>query len=331
MDAVLIIVGVLLLAGGWLWLSVTAWRQSSGHFIAALLAAPLLLLVRGRGFALWPRLLLLLGLLLMGGGLWWLHEQQPERFDALISGAWYPAEKGTQTALHGRLMGQAFHPTQAFWAGQDLILEERDTHRLRRSLRLRFSTLEQLPETGLQWLPGDAGPWPEVVMQWHDGALSVPGWRQVSDPYTLIIQPLGQRHERLTLDLRLPATYQTWVRGTVTLAESPEWLQPDQASTDKEANPVEVIPAEQERAMDAGRQTANDWQLLSLMALFEQPTDYLGQEVRLVTWSGRSHQGRLQRISESQRLVLLQRHDANQVELHFNPLDVRSIEMRPLK
>ncbi|TVP92275.1 MAG: hypothetical protein EA348_02285 [Pseudomonadaceae bacterium] len=327
MDALLIVFGMLLLVCGWLCLAVTAWRQSLGHFFAALLAAPLLLLVRGRGFALWPRVLLLAGIMLLVGGLWWLQEQQPERFDALISGHWHTADDGSDTALHGHLMGQAFRPTQVFWAGQDLVLEERDAHRLRRSLRLRFSTLEQLPEAGLQWLPGDDGPWPEIVMQWHDGALSAPGWRQVSDPFTLIITPEGRNHQRLNLDLRLPATYQTSVRGSVTLEQSPEWLQATSAPSVAAPESLDVAPLEPA----APAAPANDWQLLSVMALVERPADYLGQEVRLDTWSGRTHQGRLQRISDSQRLVLLQYHGANQVELHFNPLEVRSIEARPLK
>ncbi len=327
MDALLIVFGILLLVCGWLCLAVTAWRQSLGHFFAALFAAPVLLLVRGRGFAIWPRVLLLAGIVLLASGLWWLQEQQPERFDVLIGGHWQASETSADAALHGHLMGQVFRPTQVFWAGQDLVLEERDAHRLRRSLRLRFSSFEQLPEAGLQWLPGDDGPWPEVVMQWHDGALSAPGWRQVNDPFTLIITPQGRNHERLSLDLRLPASYQTSVRGSVTLEQSPEWLKPTSDRTLTES----VTPVTDTVVSEPANSTTRDWQLLSVMALVEQPAAYLGQEVRLVTWTGRTHQGRLQRISDSQRLVLLQNHGANQVELHFNPLDVRSIEARPLK
>ena len=163
-------------------------------------------------------------------------------------------------------------------------------------------------------------------MQWHDGALSAPGWRQVNAPYTLIITPQDRDHQRLLLDLRLPANYQTAVRGSVTLQQTPEWLQRGSTVAATEPEPVAAEPL-----VPVAEASADSWQLLSLMALVEQPADYIGQEVRLVTWSGRTHQGRLQGISDNQRLVLLQHHGASQVALHFNPLDVRSVEARPLK
>ena len=68
------------------------------------------------------------------------------------------------------------------------------------------------------------------------------------------------------------------------------------------------------------------WRELSLLALLDEPELFSGAQIRLTTWTGRVHQGVFRQLSPEQRIVLSLPRGANQVELHFHPLDIRLIE-----
>lgn len=328
MDALLIVGGCFLLACGWLALAITARQLSIVRFVLALFLAPLLIPLRGRGYSLWPRLLMLSGLVAVIAGLGLLHQQQPQRFDHLVSAGWLSGQGGAtrDVQLQGRLLGRDFRPDSASWLDGDLLLEQRDSHRVIASLRVRFSDLALGPADGLTWLPGDSGPWPALVMQWHQGALSAPGWKRFDQPYTLTLTQDGNGW--LSLALRLPAAEQTWLSGRVRLDTGVPWAGLATAVAAENASSVEP-PTATPPVQDASSSEA--WQPVSLIDLYETPSRYLGRPAQLLTWSGRTHAGHLQGISEDQRLVLLQRQDANRIELHFHPQDIERLELRPLK
>ncbi|SDS01299.1 hypothetical protein SAMN05216198_0985 [Halopseudomonas litoralis] len=329
MEALLILAGAVLLALGWVWLVIAAIRLSVGRMLFALLAAPLTLLVRGRGYPVSPRLLLLLGLLGILIGTAQLYRHQPERLDLLLSGRWM-ADASTVNDLQGTIMGQPFSPERIFWRGEDLVFEEGPEDRVRSALTIRFGVAQDLLRAPtIERLPSDDGAWPELILQWYSGALSAPGLRKVKDEYSLsldLAEPVdGQVAGRI--HLHLPTIYNTWLTGRIELPPTPDWLQ-------------ERIHGEQLEQQRAAEQTANaatekgggelppQWQELSLLAMMDEPELFAGAPVRLTTWSGRTHLGAFKQLSEENRLILAQTRGPHQIELHFHPLDIRMIEAR---
>ena len=330
MEALMILAGGLLLAVGWLWLVIAAIRLSVGRMLLALFLAPLTLVLRGRGYPTWPRVLLLLGIVSLVIGALELQRQQPERLTLLLSGGW-SADAPAANDLQGTIMGQPFVPERIIWRGEDLVFEEGPPERLRRSLTIRFADAGSLlQDPVIQRLPGDEGAWPELVLQWYSGALAAPGLRKVLDDYSLSLdfaEPAqGQVEGRI--HLHLPTIYSTWLTGRVELASVPQWLiERDQAEQlAQQAAAHEAAAVVREDSRQPGKH--KEWQELSLLALIDEPALFSGSAVRLTTWSGRVHLGTFRQLSEERRLILAQARGANQVELHFHPLDIRMIESR---
>ncbi|WVM88770.1 hypothetical protein UMZ34_22780 [Halopseudomonas pachastrellae] len=110
-------------------------------------------------------------MLCAGAGFWLLQQHQPEHFARLLSGQWQKEVPAGE--LQGTLMGQPFAPDQVYWRGDQLIFAETAGERVRRSLVVRFDGATSLLQgTAIDLLPGDDGPWPQMVLQWYTGALA---------------------------------------------------------------------------------------------------------------------------------------------------------------
>ncbi|PRB82049.1 hypothetical protein [Pseudomonas sp. MYb185] len=328
MEALLLLGGAVLLTLGWLWLVIAAVRLSVGRMLLALLFAPLTLVLRGLGYPLWPRLLLLFGLCAAIAGAALLQVNHPERMQALLSGRW-AVEPEAASDLRGTIMGQPFVPNRIFWRGEDLVFEEGPADRVRRSLTIRFANArELLLAPVIERLPEDQGAWPELILRWHTGALSEPGLRRVSGDYSLSLdfaQPVAGRVEG-RIHLHLPTIHSTWLTGQVVLSSTPEWLLERERARrvvlySRTSEPAVAAPAE-------APPVPPQWRELSLLALMDEPQLFSGAAVRLTTWSGRTHLGSFKELSAEQRLILSQERGPHQVELHFHPLDIRRIEER---
>lgn len=324
MEALLILAGGLLLAVGWVWLVVATMRQSVSRMALALFFGPLTLLLRGMGYPLLPRLLMLIGLLAVVSGGAWLRYQHPERVDQLLAGRWL-AEPAAPGMLRGAIMGQPFNPNRATWRGDDLVLEEGDDNRQHRALTIRFGSARELLQPSMAWLPDDQGAWPELVLRWHTGALAEPGLRRLSRGYSLSLDfthtERGQVEGRL--HLHLPSGYGTWLSGQFQLEAAPQWM--IEAERGGRLRPQPSPPVSR---LERPGPAAPAWRELSLLAVLDEPERFTGATVRLTTWAGRTHEGVVKEVSAEQRLVLSIPRGANQVELHFHPLDLRLIEER---
>lgn len=329
MSALLIVSGAFMFVLGWLWVAIAARKLPIARFILALLAAPLTLLLRGRGYARAPRLLMVVGLLLTLAGAALLQREQPERFAQLLAGEWVSGSDAG-IGIQGQLMGQPFKPERVLWRGSELVFEEGPPERIRRSLAIRFGQATALLTTAsIDRLPGDAGPWPELLLQWHTGALSQPGLLRVTDDYTLGLEfvPLAGQGTRVALRLHLPTSPPTMLNGEAMLAGIPQWLQQLQ-----EPAPA-PMPAPAQTAPDSRSQTPEasqgrpQWQDVSVLAVLDEPAFFTGQQIRLTTQAGRRYEGRLKAISEDRRLVLAQNSGANQVDYHFRPADVIELQV----
>tara|TARA_R110000850_G_scaffold183982_3_gene309552 strand:+ start:2158 stop:3156 length:999 start_codon:yes stop_codon:yes gene_type:complete len=327
MPALLILSGVFLIVLGWIWVAIAARHLPIARFLLALLAAPLTLVLRGRGYSRPARLLILLGILLALAGAALLHREEPERFSQLLAGQW--AATTESIGIDGELMGQPFRPERALWRGNDLVFEEGPPDRVRRSLAIRFDPVSQpLASRALDRLPGDAGPWPELLLQWHTGALSQPGLLRVTDDYTLSLDfiPLAGQSVQVFLRLHLPTRPATLLSGEVILATTPQWLgnppPPASRPAEQAAAASTVAPARDPQA------AAPQWQDMSVLALLDEPAFFVGQQIRLRTHAGRSYEGRLQAISPERRIVLTQNSGVNQVDYHFRPADVAELQVR---
>jgi len=326
MPALLILSGVVLLVLGWVWVAAAARNLPIARFLLALLAAPLTLLLRGRGYARLPRLLILSGLLLILAGAALLQREQPERFSQLLAGQWAAPAEGV--GIQGELMGQPFSAERAFWRGSDLVFEEGPPERIRRSLAIRFDpATDVLSSRALDRLPGDAGPWPELLLQWHTGALSQPGLLRVTDNYTLSLDlvPLAGESGQIFVRLHLPTQPATLLNGEVILATTPDWLRKVQQPVATPVAPATVAPAIEPASNTA--KNAPQWQNVSVLALLDEPEFFVGQQIRLRTQAGREYEGRLQQISPERRIVLAQNSGANQVDYHFRPVDVAELQV----
>ncbi|WOD09722.1 hypothetical protein RPW65_11615 [Pseudomonas sp. NyZ704] len=330
MDALLIVSGIVAVLIGWIWLALQARNLSLGLLLLAIFLPLATLFLRRRGYALMPRLLMFVGLLLIFAGGAWLYRDQPERFDSLLAGDWLARPSAHQ--LEGELMGQRFVPDRAYWKAQELILEEGEDQRVRRSLSIRFAnTPDLLRQRRIERLPGDEGAGPELVLQWYTGALEAPGLRRVVDDYTLSLDfaPQADGRTRVNIHLHLPSPEATRVTGEVWLEETPGWLKALQPLDAKPA-PVSPVsrPAVQRPVQVPVAPQLGDWQTISLLALLDEPELFIDQNIRLTTVTARVYEGRLKAVSGDQRVVIAQPRGPNQVDYHFHPLDIRSLEVR---
>lgn len=318
MEALLILGGVVVFLCGWVWLAVASRKLVVGLFVVALVLPVLTLLLRGRGYSRPARLLLLLGVLTSLGGLALLYREQPEQFDQLISGQW--VEQPAESALSGTLMEQPFIPNEVRWQGKHLIFSEKAGDRTRRSLVVKFDRAEQLLQgTAIDMLPGDTGPWPELVLQWYTGALEQPGLRRLERGYSMSLALAAQAsgETRMTVHLHLPAEFGTRLGGDVLFEGQPEWL-------GKSANVAPEPPPIVEPAPVAVPQ----WQDISLLALLDEPRVFVGQQVRLTTTSGKQFVGTLKEVTAEKRVVLALPQGANQVDFQFHPVDIVQLQSR---
>src|SRR5690606_24608004 len=86
MEALMILAGAGALVAGWVWLVVATMRRSVSKMLLALFFAPLTLLLRGMGYPLGPRLLMLVGILAMVAGGALLQQRHPDRVQELLAG-----------------------------------------------------------------------------------------------------------------------------------------------------------------------------------------------------------------------------------------------------
>lgn len=325
MDALLILSGVFLVCAAWIWLVVQSRHLPMGLVILALTFPLVTLLMRKRGFPLWPRLALGIGCLAAVLGLGLLQQHQPERFEMLVAGDWLDAP-GQQTALHGEVAGQTFYPQRVYWQGDELIFEEASAERVRRSLAIRFTSAPTLlTSASIQRIPTDAGEWPHVRLRWHQGALTSPGLRLVTGEYSLDLDlhPESDGTTALQIQLHLPTAQETWLIGTAVLEQTPAWLV---KVVSRKAARTQPAITSVSSTTNVAVQPQPAWHPLSLLAVVEEPDLFRGTLLRLTTLAGRVHEGRLQDVSADKRLILSQPHGANQVELHFRPLDIDRVE-----
>lgn len=331
MDALLIVSGIVAMLIAWIWLVLQARTLGMGLLLLAIFLPLITLFVRRRGYALMPRLLLFIGLLLMLAGGAWLYRDQPERFDSLLGGDWV-ARPSAQDQIEGELVGQRFLPDRVFWKGNELVLEEGEADRVRRSLRIRFANApDLLRRHRMEWLPGDAGSRPELVLQWYTGALETPGLRRIIDGYSLSLDFNTQAdgRTRVGIHLHLPGQDATRLSGDVWLEETPAWLKELERKATR-AQPVSPVnPAvPPPSALLPAEPQADEWQSVSLLALLDEPELFIGQNIRLTTVTDRVYEGLLKAVSGDQRVVVAQPRGPNQVDYHFHPLDIRNLEMR---
>jgi hypothetical protein len=323
MDALLILTGVVGVVGGWVWLIGASVGLTAPRMLLAILLPVLTLPTRGLGYPLLPRLLLGTGLLLLIAGFIQLHQVDRDRFDQLVSGAWLD-NSADEAALSGRIAGQRFVPDRVIWRDNQLTFEEGPPERIRRSLAIRFDGAQDLlQDTVIQRVPTDGEPWPELLLQWYEGALEAPGLRRVSGPYSLSLRFTPSANGRVTLfvNLKLSEEQATWLRGDAELASTPPWLMELQAR----AVAAEAVVAQVTEPAAASRPPPR-WGDLSVLALLDEPERFIGSTVRLTMMSGRVHEGRLSAITDDRRIVLAQQRGPSTLEFQFNPVDVARLE-----
>lgn len=318
MEALLILGGMVALAVSWAWLVFGSLGLGPGPLMVATLLPVVTPFLRGRGYPVFPRVLLVLALASVVVGVALLYRDQPERFERLLSGDWSAAS--SEAGLAGSLMGQPFAPSDVYWRGDQLVFAETAGNRTRRSLVVRFDKAPSLLQgTAIDLLPGDDGPWPEVVIQWYTGALSAPGLRRISSAYTLSIAlaAVGADKTEMTVHLHLPSEHVTRLAGRVVLEGQPEWLgkslnAPAPIAVETPSAPVPPV----------------GWAEVSLQTLLERPERFLGRPTRVLTASGRSFEGTLKDVTNDRRIVLSLPQGANQADFQFHPEDIALIESR---
>ena len=212
------------------------------------------------------------------------------------------------------------------------MLEEGPAERLRRSVTIRFAEARHLLDgPTIERLPNDAGEWPEVILQWHQGALTPPGLRHVQADFSLSLDFYPEQNGTVPLGvhLRLPAVHQTWLSGEARLDQEPDWLKQARLREQQRAQRSKAKAQAQASAQADSAQPADSWQPISMLALLDEPQLYAGSEARITLFSGRVHQGRLKGVTDELRVELAQPHGPNQVDFQFDPVDIRLIETRP--
>lgn len=317
MEALLILGGAVVFLVAWVWLALASRNLSVGLFVVALVAPVVTLVLRGKGYLRPPRLLLLLGILISLGGLALLYREQPEQFDRLVSGQW--VQQPDDSALSGTLMDQPFTPTEVRWQGKHLIFAEKVGERTRRSLVIKFDRATSLLQgTAIDLLPGDVGPWPEMVLQWYTGALEQPGLRRLDGAYSMSLAFSAQgSNTQMIVHLHLPSEFGTRLSGSVLLDGQPNWL--------GKSAVVAPVPAP---APEPPPVIKPEWQDISVLALLDEPRLFIGQPVRLTTTAGKEFAGVLKAVTADKRVVLALPQGANQVDFQFHPVDIERLRTR---
>lgn len=333
MEALLILTSILLIVVAWVWLVISSLRLPIHHIVIAVALPFVTLFLRDRGYPRAPRALLVLGLVcgVIGSGL--LYHHQPERFDALISGEW-ATEGLAQDTLDGTVMGQPFNPDRALWRGDELLFEEGPPNRIRRSIGIRFDTARQLmTEATIERIPGDEEDWPELVLQWHGGALEPPGLRKVTTDYSLSLTfTEGEEGQvNASIHMHLLPVHDTWLRGDMPVANSPAWLTDLLAGRGRKTVAAKVVTPVKESTAAAPPASTPRWDEISLLALLDEPRHYLGSRLKITMLSGKTHEGVFKGVTEEQRIILSLPRGANQVDLQFAPADLERVESFSLR
>lgn len=224
MDALLILVGVLLVAAGLIWLIILAFGTGLLWGISSLLP-PLTLVYVVRHWAVARKAVGLAGLgfipLVVGFTL--LASHDPERIEAIASLEWLQPDLQAQghelaMSLHGQLHGKAFKPHVGRYRDGVLVLREGDELFARQEVTIRLGAVPS-EAVEVDVLPGDAGPLPEVEISWMGIEQELPEARRVQSGYTLHLDLQPEPPNKLVgaFHLVLPAHYQTSLSGRVEL------------------------------------------------------------------------------------------------------------------
>tara|TARA_R110000764_G_scaffold86613_1_gene167441 strand:- start:15 stop:674 length:660 start_codon:yes stop_codon:yes gene_type:complete len=217
-------------------------------------------------------------------------------------------------------MEQPFTPNEVRWQGKHLIFAEKVGERTRRSLVVKFDRADTLLQgTAIDLLPGDVGPWPEMVLQWYTGALEQPGLRRLEGAYSmsLAFSAQGSASTQMIVHLSLPTEFGTRLSGSVILDGQPSWLGKSAVVASAPA-PAPVAPPV----------TKPEWQDISVLALLDEPRVFIGQPVRLTTTAGKEFAGVLKAVTADKRVVLALPQGANQVDFQFHPVDIERLQTR---
>lgn len=326
MDALLILSGSIALLLGWGWLTARSARLGRTRLLLAIMLPIATLLMPRRGYPLLPRVLIAAGLLLLLVGVGDLYQRDRDRFDLLLSGTWLDLNQ-PERALQGEIAGQRFLPDRVLWRDNQLVFEEGPVERVRRSLAIRFDGAETLlNDLVVHRTPSEGAPWPELILQWYEGALQDPGLHTSVGPYSLTLRLMPSSNGRVPLfiNLALPEEQDTWLRGEGELRTPPPWvaaLEASRAPPQAQAKTRSAVPS------ITPDPSSPSWGELSLLALLDEPGPFIGLSVRVTTLSGRLHEGQFKGVTDDRRIVLGQQRGASAVDFQFNPADVVQVEI----
>lgn len=331
MTALLILVGGLLFLVSWLWL----WLRASGTHWSWILLGVLPPL--GWGFALrhWRDNLLPLALLLASGGLlgagfWQLQQQEPQRFQQLLSLDWLTSlTQPPATDFQGQWSGQPFAPELISFTQGQLLLREGDEQQYR-AVRIDFAALQSefTERFEVSVLPSDQEAQFEVELTWLDAPGGLPEARRLNRGYSLHLAWApeaedGRLHGQLSLSL--PQQFATVVKGEfVVPAQMVVKTIPEEQAV-VAPQPVLEPPAPVSVVEAAARLPLS----VLLQAMQQRPQAYLYQQVQIETHQGRRIQGQFEGIGEAGELIVVQYvHRPGAVTFSVQPADIKQLTLR---
>ncbi|MFC2971576.1 MFS transporter [Azotobacter bryophylli] len=223
MDALLILGGLLLMLGGWVWLAIRAFTTSLLWGVGALLPPLTLVFMFGH----WrkvskPVMLMALGLIPLIVGFTLLASHDSERLDAILSLRWLKPEVKQPPELNidlrGELNGQPFHPQQGELIKRVLTLRDGGDFFSQGEIRIRIPA-EHSGLLSLDVLPQDRGGIPIIEISWRSSGQELPKIYLVTRGYTLHLNLLPKSPNLLVGDfhLVLPSQYRTRLSGNIEL------------------------------------------------------------------------------------------------------------------
>lgn len=222
MDALLILAGLFLIAGGLVWLISLAFGTSLLWGVVSLFPPfTLVYVVRYWGVARRAVGLAGLGVIPLVVGLTMLASHDPDRLVAIASLKWLESDSQAQAhrlemQLYGQLDGRPFNPGAGSLKDGVLTLREGDDLFARQEVRI---LLGGTPAEGLQVdvLPEDISPVPEVEINWMGPEQALPEARRIRSGYTLHLdlQPVPPNKMAGAFHLVLPAHYRTSLSGAI--------------------------------------------------------------------------------------------------------------------
>ncbi|MBA1274612.1 MFS transporter [Stutzerimonas azotifigens] len=222
MDALLILGGLLLMLAGFVWLVSRAFGTSLLWGVGSLVP-PITLAYM---FCHWHTarravILAVLGVIPLIVGLSLLASHDSERLEAILSLSWLNPEARTKPELdimvRGELSGRPFVPQLGEFSGNTLVLREGKDFFASQEVSIRFPQPVGEGPLRLDVLPGDAGPLPEIAINWLRPDQELPEARRVARGYTLHLDLAPVPPNKLVGDfhLVLPPQYQTSLSGKV--------------------------------------------------------------------------------------------------------------------